>query len=294
MSVLDSFRRDGVVVVSKALGDNVVDAALEQIESFREANRAWLAKRELLLGGHLFRVIDLHLLLPSLRAMLYRASPEALAVADSIAGKAALYTSLYFELGSEQPHHRDTPYFWTSPPYAYGGMWVALEDADAGNGALSAIPGSHLLGEPDLLALRRKFCGEGECPPSHTPLFDAYNAAVLDMALAKGLQARTYEIGKGDVILWNASTLHGGGAHHDKTRTRKSFVMHITPRGVPVNHMNYFFHPERKQPASAPWGYFTEQDREFANHNHVGFMHKADFTVDQFDGDHRLIQSRQD
>jgi len=288
MQALDALRQHGVVVIENAVDAANIDRAIAQIDDFRNTNLDWLGTNGLLVNQRLFRVVDLHLLLPELRTMLTAASPQALAVADQI-GKASLYTSLYFESGSEQAFHRDTPYFWTAPPYAYAGIWIALEDVDESNGALTAIPGSHLLGEPDLLALRRSFFGAGECPSSHTPLFDAYNSAVRDMALAAGLQPAVFPVRKGDAIIWNASTLHGGIAHVDKKRSRKSFVMHVTPRGVPVVHMQYFFHPERPMPERAPWGYFEERGRAFAAHNHVGFMHKLDLTPEHFDASYRYI-----
>ncbi len=64
-----------------------------------------------------------------------------------------LYTSLFYERGSAQDLHRDTPYFSTRPEYRYFGMWVALEDVDAQNGPLMVAPGGHLLDELDREAM---------------------------------------------------------------------------------------------------------------------------------------------
>jgi hypothetical protein len=65
--------------------------------------------------------------------------------------------------------------------------------------------------------------------------------------------------------------------------------MHITPRGVPVMHMQYFFHPERPVQTAPPWNFFDENGRSFAAHGRVSFMHKLDIELDQFDAEYRFI-----
>jgi ectoine hydroxylase-related dioxygenase (phytanoyl-CoA dioxygenase family) len=124
-----------------------------------------------------------------------------------------------------------------------------------------------------------------ESPPSHNGLFEAYNAAVRKAAGERGLAAVSFPVRRGDVVVWDASTLHGGMPHLDRNRSRHSFVMHVTPPTVSVSHMQYFFHPERPLPLRAPWPYLQEGGRQFAMHENVGFMHRfhpalGDFTAD--------------
>jgi ectoine hydroxylase-related dioxygenase (phytanoyl-CoA dioxygenase family) len=161
-------------------------------------------------------------------------------VVDSY-GRATLYTSLFFELGSQQPLHRDTPYFYSGGDGGYMGVWVALDNVDENNGALMVVEGSHKLPEPDLIALREQFHPSGNVPASSPELFDAYNLLLADAANMKGLPIKSCCVQRGDMIIWNPATLHGGLSHIDKSRTRRSFVMHITPKNMPMQHMDYFF-----------------------------------------------------
>lgn len=91
------------------------------------------------------------------------------------------------------------------------------------------------------------------------------------------------EMQKGDVIIWQAQTLHGGNSVMDNLLTRKSYVMHLTPENTPVGHMQYFFHPEKQQLHTASWGYQEENGRKFAAHKQVGFAHKLFLNLDEFD-----------
>lgn len=279
MNLHKMFIEDGIVVLKEGVSPTLIDLALSEIENFKSSNSELLINENLLMEGLLFRVINLHSKLPALRQLFSAANFDALNLVDEIfKSQACVYTSLYFEKGSEQSLHRDTPYFWTNPPYAYLGFWVALEDADELNGTLCAIPKSHTVGEPDIVALRKARFGDDECPSSDTELFNAYNTTVEKMALDKGLTSQILTLKKGDCVIWDASTLHGGIPHIDKSRTRKSFVMHLTPKNVPVAHMHYFFHPEKLLPEKAQWQYMEENGREFVAHNSVSFMHKM--TVD--------------
>lgn len=46
------------------------------------------------------------------------------------------------EIGGAVPPHQDSAFLYTDPPSAVG-FWYALEDANAENGCLSFVPGSH-------------------------------------------------------------------------------------------------------------------------------------------------------
>ena len=103
--------------------------------------------------GRLPRIVNLHLDVPELLPLFSKNEP-ALAVQDFCFGfRTSLYTSLFYETGSEQGLHRDVPYFRTEPENFFFGMWVALEDVDLDNGALLIVPGSHRLQSADPHAL---------------------------------------------------------------------------------------------------------------------------------------------
>ena len=191
-----------------------------------------------------------------------------------------MYTSIFFERGSQQPLHRDTPYFYTGKKIPdYMGFWAALEDVDESNGPLIAMKKSHILGEPDLISLRNQYFKSQNVPPSHDGLFNSYNSECLKMAESMGLVAEQFPMKKGGVIIWNASTLQGGASQLDLSKTRKSFVMHITPKNTPVKHMGYFFQQDKQNIPKAEWNYLNYREREFVNTNVVDFMHKKQVKV---------------
>ncbi|MDB5489868.1 MAG: hypothetical protein JWQ58_3583, partial [Reyranella sp.] len=45
-------------------------------------------------------------------------------------------------VGAEVGWHQDATYLRTDPP-SVTGFWIALDDADSGNGCLTALPGAH-------------------------------------------------------------------------------------------------------------------------------------------------------
>lgn len=56
---------------------------------------------------------------------------------------AGVYTSLLFEYGSQQPIHRDSPFFHTFPINYFFGVWFALEDIHPDSGPLMYVSGGH-------------------------------------------------------------------------------------------------------------------------------------------------------
>ena len=95
------------------------------------------------------RIVNLHSKLSSAKPLF--SSNTALATTDYFFDESTtLYTSLFFERGSGQDCHRDTPYFWTNPGYGYFGVWLALEDVKPDAGPLIVVPKSHKIIDTDL------------------------------------------------------------------------------------------------------------------------------------------------
>ena len=81
----------------------------------------------------MYRVVNLHLAVDAMTRLL--TDNPAIDVCDRFLGEpTTLYTSLYYERGSEQSLHRDTPVFCTSPGERYMGVWTALDAVDESNG----------------------------------------------------------------------------------------------------------------------------------------------------------------
>lgn len=263
----------GFVVVPAAVPAELCEAALAATDAFKARNAERVGPN-LDEFGRLYRVVNLHLAVPELAAA-FEANGEGLGVCDEFFGEpAALYTSLYYERGSEQALHRDTPYFCTRPAGRYLGVWLALDDVDDDNGPLQVVPGSHRLPAIDLERLRTEIFGDRPVPPTSAEGWDAYQGLVQAQCRERGMHARNVHVQKGDVIIWHPEMLHGGAAHSNRQRSRRSLVMHVTPVGTPVYHMDVFYNPDSDVPSSPRWNYQTIGTRKMAAFNEVDFGHQ--------------------
>jgi hypothetical protein len=125
---LRQFAHDGYAFIEDAVSEEACDRALTAFEALVERNAALFAPyRDK--SGYLSRLVNLHVAIPEFRDIfLYN---KAIAVLEYLfKAKPCIYTSLYFQRGSQQDIHRDTPYFSTEPRYYYAGCWTALENAD--------------------------------------------------------------------------------------------------------------------------------------------------------------------
>ena len=145
-------------------------------------------------NGHLSRIVNLHLVLPEFQNLFL--DNRALPILNYIFGaKPALYTTLYFQRGSQQDIHRDTPFFSTVPNYYFVGFWMALEAATEDNGALRIVRGGHRCEEPDLEALARvKYSDISQIDPMDSELWERYQTHVLNDCLARGLKVETLAV----------------------------------------------------------------------------------------------------
>lgn len=273
----NQFNNDCFCIIPRAISPDLVDRVNKNVDDFLGKNLDRLNKENLLVDGMLQRIVNFHHSINSLKQVFVDSMEMGHTVVDKY-GQATLYTSLFFELGSQQSLHRDTPYFYSGGQGGYMGVWVALEDVDENNGALLAVKGSHYLPEPNLEKLKELFHPNEDVPPSSTPLFNAYNQELIDAADRMNLEKVVCKVNKGDMIIWNPSTLHGGLAHHDKSRSRRSFVMHITPKNMPMMHMDYFFNRQKKiTPISRD--YINHKGRLIVDGDVVDFRHVKQFKV---------------
>jgi len=84
-------------------------------------NDSALSKDSLLVNDMLLRVINLHHSVTPLKDIFWESIESSSEVTDAF-GPATLYTSLFFEMGSEQTPHRDTPYFYSGSNGGYMGV----------------------------------------------------------------------------------------------------------------------------------------------------------------------------
>ena len=231
--------------------------------------------------GYLYRVVNLHLAIDELLEA-FTANKSGLEVCDEFFGeRTCLYTSLYYERGSEQDLHRDTPYFCTKPAGRYLGVWLALDDVNEENGPLQVVPGSHKLPPIDVNAIRKELFDDKDIPKISMEGWNRYQSEVQRQCNERNMLAQSIHVNKGDVIIWHPELLHGGARHTAKEYSRKSLVMHVTPVGTPVYHIDVFYNPSLDVPGKAPWSYFKHNGRKIAKFDQVDFGHEYSIkTVD--------------
>ena len=234
--------------------------------------------------GHYPRIVNLHCMMPEL-VKLFTKNPVWLQVQDVLFGApTCLYTSLFYEVGSQQPLHRDTPVFTTRPEYLYFGTTVYLEPANDENGCLELLEGGHLMPELDREAMALRRYGSLEnIPNQDNDMWSEYQDAVVAEGLRLGIPKKRLHVEAGDSLIWHPQLPHGGSPIKDAQRTRFSLVMHTTPVGTAVYHQNAFFHPSKAFPEKAPWEYRDEDGRKISDFRHgISFGHIRDYKLEQF------------
>jgi len=131
------------------------------------------------------------------------------------------FQTLNFPVGTQQNPHTDTVHFSSVPERFMCGVWLAMEDIDAGSGPLLYYPGSHrwpVLG--NMIIGRRGW--QSELNSAQEP----YEHAWAAMVAANRAETETFLARKGQALIWCANLLHGGSPRTDLTKTRWSQVTH--------------------------------------------------------------------
>lgn len=109
--------------------------------------------------------------------------------------------------GREKPWHQDMAYFNVSLDTPVIGLWIALDEATAANGALHVIPGSHREG-----------------PRNH---FSRRDWQICDTDVAPGRDV-VVPLPPGGILLWHGLTHHGSPVNHSRRR-RRALQFHYRP-----------------------------------------------------------------
>ncbi|MEO6315061.1 MAG: phytanoyl-CoA dioxygenase family protein [Chitinophagaceae bacterium] len=133
-----------------------------------------------------------------------------------------LFQSINFTMGSEQHTHSDSIHMTTFPLGGLLGVWIALEDITLDNGPLHYYPRSHKLP----YYLNEDYRNEGNLFLTGNKDYSQYEKMIGDKILENGITKSVFTAKKGDVLIWHANLFHGGEPHVDKTKTRKSMVLH--------------------------------------------------------------------
>lgn len=263
---------DGFVVLPQLVPDTLCDAVVSDFRSYVTRLNADQAEKALDKDGRYLRLVNLHT--ASTNALALGLQPGILEILDFLFGyRAAIYTSLYFEYGTQQAIHRDSPFFETFPRNYFLGIWTALEDIEPDSGPLMYIPGGHRFTcDPHEIydAVRRRSPDLGEQALLAQSL-ETYYGCVIETSKSVH-EPVTVPLKKGDVAIWHPALPHGGSPAANPSLTRRSIVFHCAPEVTQVyQHQVFFTHRDREPPA-ARYGFAKVGNRKVAETGYVGFQ----------------------
>jgi ectoine hydroxylase-related dioxygenase (phytanoyl-CoA dioxygenase family) len=246
-------------------------AAIEDYQRYSVENADYVAANKDSLGREL-RLVNFHHY--SDAAVRLGTNPRVMQILDFAFGaEAAVYTSLTFKFGTQQPVHRDTPHFATWPDGYFFGVWTALEDIAPEAGPLFYYEAAHHY-EVDPAAIWRNVretmphLSEAE---QLRQALEIYNGEVIRRSPDHGVH-RTAAMRRGDVAIWHPQTPHGGMPATDPMRSRWSIVFHCAPKDKQVHqHDSFFRHASGSEPPPR-YGYTEAYGRAVALAGGVAFM----------------------
>lgn len=158
---------------------------------------------------------------------------ELLRILSFLLGRPARpFQSIAFTAGSEQRAHSDSVHMMTDPPGYLIATWTAFEATGPDNGALFYYPGSHRLP----IVTTADFDSGNTALRIGADANARYEEAIARVIAAHGLERRDFHAGPGDVLVWHANLLHGGGAIARAGASRRSLVGHYFAEGVVCYH----------------------------------------------------------
>ena len=210
---LDGFDENGYCILKNYLSGEVVDGINHEIKTLLESKKIKVAY-----GGKIMFAIHSSQLLRNVGN-----DPKLLELLSTLLrGQAILFQSINFSRGSEQATHSDSIHMTTFPLGGLLGVWIALEDIDGDNGPLHYYPGSHKLP----YYLNADYQNEGSSFLIGDKSYTEYEKMMERKIAEQGLKKEIFRAKKGDLLVWHANLFHGGEAHTNKNKTRKSVVFH--------------------------------------------------------------------
>jgi phytanoyl-CoA hydroxylase len=129
--------------------------------------------------------------------------------------------SMYFQGNPSTWPHQDTYYLDSSRLGSMTAAWIATEDIKPGAGRFFVCPGSH---KTDMA----RNGGDFDIAFNH----DRYKTLIKDVMLSHQMRIMAPALRKGDVLFWNAATIHGSLPTSEPGSSRRSFTTHWIPEST--------------------------------------------------------------
>ena len=228
-----ALRDDGVAVLPGLVEPALCATLCDEFRRYARASSAAAAPYRDDRGFH-ERLASFHMVSPTAQTI---AQNERLVrlLAVLLGEQPSIVSSLFFEKGSTQAIHRDTPWFFTNPLNHYFGVWTALEDVHPEAGPLTYFKGGH------------KVAPDRQLRDQRVPR-DGYFARIVEACVAAGLERVELCPRRGDVVIWHPQLPHGGAVRRDPARTRCSMVVHYKAASAPIMGVAEFFSDQRRTP----------------------------------------------
>jgi phytanoyl-CoA hydroxylase len=126
--------------------------------------------------------------------------------------------SMYFEGNSATWEHQDSYYLDSEQVGRMAAAWIAIEPIEADAGRFFICPGSHRL------ELERHGF-ENNIADNHEVYIQSVVAKMRDL----GMEIRAPRLEQGDVLFWNAWTIHGSLDSQSESHSRSSVTCHAIP-----------------------------------------------------------------
>jgi ectoine hydroxylase-related dioxygenase (phytanoyl-CoA dioxygenase family) len=225
-AIADAFKKEGCYLHKNAVGEECIERINNALDEWVIANISGLAANKKP-DGTFPRLIGLHEEVPEIRELF--ANETAVKLQDLLFGRGnALYTSITFLQGSQQPLHRDIPVFHLGPGNFYYRIWFALEDTTPENGALTGVRGGHRVAADPSKTAHKFYARFDDIPEQEPGAWRQYQETLKQRYEAAGLVEEKFALSKGDILIWHPLFPHGGSVIENKRSSRRSVVLHVS------------------------------------------------------------------
>ncbi len=132
-----------------------------------------------------------------------------------IGDRPAIVQSMYFEGNSATWEHQDSYYLDDEDTGSMLAGWIALENIKADAGRFFVCPKSHLFDYAKM-----------DLSNIVTTNHNKYIQTIVEIIKENNFEVRAPKLDKGDILIWNALTIHGSLDSQSKSNSRSSITFH--------------------------------------------------------------------